>query len=216
MMITAIDYINNSNTKFLISSHVATLDKAAKKLRNSLLNNNISEENIIVVCAGSNRKEKIENVYYTNHNSFDHSALIEIIEQNLYSKYWFVMHDTCEAGEKFYSLLSKIPISKKYYGMSEKAWLNMGLFSQDFINENKNYILSLKNCNKKRAILSERVFSKLGKTGFFGLQADVQTFRNCKKIYNDDKKRIALYFPYLDFYKYQSYEAVSVMNLKVD
>jgi hypothetical protein len=25
-----------------------------------------------------------------------------------------------------------------------------------------------------------------------------------------------LYFPYLDFYKYQSYEAVSVMNLKVD
>ena len=59
MMITAIDYINNSNTKFLISSHVATLDKAAKKLRNSLLNNNISEENIIVVCAGSNRKEKI-------------------------------------------------------------------------------------------------------------------------------------------------------------
>ena len=216
MMISQIDYINTSNTKFLISSHVATINKAATKLKKSLLQNNIPEENIVIVCAGSEKQENLNNILYTNHNSYDHSALIEIIEQKIYSKYWFIMHDTCEAGKDFYSLLSKIPITKKYYGMSEKAWLNMGLFTQEFIDENQNYILSLKNCNKRRAILSERVFSKLGSFGYFGLQADVQTFRNCKKIYDDNKKRIALYFPYLDFYEYQSYEAVSVMNLKVN
>jgi hypothetical protein len=215
-MKSVIDYINPTNTKFLISSHVATINKAAKKLKQSLISNNIAEQNIITVCAGHDNRIFENDIYFTNHNSFDHSAIIEVLELNLKSKYWFVMHDTCEAGNLFYEKLTKIPITKKYYGMSEKAWLNMGLISEDFLYENKNYILSLKNCNKKRAILSERVFSKLGDFGYFGLQADVQTFRNCKKIYDDNKKRIALYFPYLDFYKYQSYEAVSVMNLKVD
>ena len=97
--------------------------------------------------------------------------------------------------------------------MSEMAWLNMGLFSNTFIQQNKNYILSLENCSKKRAILSERVFGKLSEFDYFGPQKDIQTIRNCK-IYNDSKKRIALYFPYLDFYKYQSYEAQKIMEYK--
>ena len=73
-------------------------------------------------------------------------------------------------------------------------------------------ILSLKNCSKKRAILSERVFSKLDKHGYFGLQSQIETIKDCK-IYNDGKKRNTLYFPYLDYYKFQSFDAAKVMEL---
>ena len=209
----SIDYINFSNTKFLISSHVASFDYAQSLLKKSLLNNNIPDENILTVVADSKKNSFENNIIFTDHNSFDHTAIIEIVKRNIYSKYWFIMHDTCECGDAFIYLLKNKIISKDYVAMSEMAWLNMGLFSNKFIQQNKNYILSLENCSKKRAILSERVFSKLCDFDYFGLQSEVQTIRNCK-IYNDSKKRIALYFPYLDFYKYQSYEAQKVMEFK--
>lgn len=209
----SIDYINLNNTKFLISSHIASFDYAEKLLKNSLLKNNIPEENIFTVVADTKTNNIENNIIFTDHNSYDHTAIIEIAKRNIYSKYWFVMHDTCECGDDFYNLLKKKNITKDYTAMSEMAWLNMGLFSNTFIQQNKNYILSLENCNKKRAILSERVFSKLNDFDFFGPQKDIQTIRNCK-IYNDSKKRIALYFPYLDFYKYQSYEAQNIMEYK--
>ncbi len=209
----SIDYINFDNTKFLISSHVSSFDYAQKLLKASLLKNNIPEENIYTVVADTENNKIENNVISTDHNSYDHTAIIEIAKRNIYSKYWFIMHDTCECGNQFYNLLKNKIIVKDYVAMSEMAWLNMGLFSNNFIQENKNYILSLENCSKKRAILSERVFSKLCDYDFFGSQSDVQTIRNCK-IYNDSKKRIALYFPYLDFYKYQSYEAQKIMEFK--
>ena len=207
------DYINFENTKFLISSHIYSYESAEKILRSSLIKNNIPNENIITVIAQSDTNLIEGNKIYTNHNSYDHTAIIEVIKNNLFSPYWFIMHDTCECGDQFYNLLTQKIITKDYVAMSEMAWLNMGLFSNNFIFSNQNYILSLENCSKKRAILSERVFSKLGDFDYFGMQKDVQTIRNCR-IYNDNKKRIALYFPYLDFYKYQSYEAQKVMEFK--
>ncbi len=206
------DYINHNNTKFIISSHTSTYEKCALHLNKSFLRNHIPEENIIIVKAGENFKCKEKNLIITNHNSYDHNAIIEIIESNLESKYWFITHDTCEAGLDFYSKIQNIPIFHPYTAMSEMAWLNMGLFSQKFIIENQRYILSLKNCSKKRAILSERVFSKLDNFGYFGMQSEVQIIKDCK-IYNDGKKRNTLYFPYMDYYKFQSFDAAKVMEL---
>jgi hypothetical protein len=207
------DYINIDEIKFVISSHISSYNYAPEKLISSLIKNNIKEQNIIVVCGGNDVKNIKKNTFFTDHNSFDHTALIEIIEEEIDSNLYFVLHDTCEFGNNFSNLLSKYKMNKPFKSITEMAWLNMGLFSNNFIQKNKNYILSLENCSKKRAILSERVFSKLCDYDFFGSQSDVQTIRNCK-IYNDSKKRIALYFPYLDFYKYQSYEAQKVMEFK--
>ena len=80
------------------------------------------------------------------------------------------------------------------------------------LKRNKNYILSLKNCSKIRAILSERVFTRLENYDYFINDSDcIRTLEN-ENIYNDDKKRNVLYFKGLDFYKYQSYEALNVMK----
>lgn len=206
------DFINHHNTKFIISSHVSTYDKCALRLKKSFQDNEIPDENIFTVVAGNDYKSIQGNLIVTNHNSFDHNAIIEILECNLKSKYWFVTHDTCEAGSEFFNKISKICIKHHYTSITEMAWLNMGLFSQKFILENSNYIKSLKNCNKRRAILSERVFSKLGDFGSFGKQSEVQIIKDCK-IYNDGKNRNTLYFPFMDYYKFQSFDAAKVMEL---
>ena len=42
----------------------------------------------------------------------DNVDFIEILESHLNSKYWFITHDTCEAGLDFYSKIKNIPIFK--------------------------------------------------------------------------------------------------------
>jgi hypothetical protein len=206
------DYINKNNTKFIISSHVSSYKYALPKLIDSLERNNIQIDNIISVVGGCENKFQKDNIIFTNHNSYDHTGIIEIIESNLESEYWFVLHDTCEAGPKFFNKLTKYKINKPYISLTEMAWMNMGLFSNQYIQNNKDYILSLKNCSKVRAILSERMYSRLDEYGWFGLQKEYQRIRDCKNIYNDEKKRDVLYFPFLDLYKFQSYDALKVMK----
>lgn len=206
------DYINKDNTKFIISSYISSYKKTLPKLIESLIRNNISENNIISVVGGCDSKFQKNNIIFTNHNSYDHTGIIEIIESNLNSQYWFILHDTCETGPDFFSKLSKYRITKPYIALTEMAWMNMGLFSNQYIQSNKDYILSLKNCSKVRAILSERVYSRLDDYAWFGLQADYQRIRDCKNIYDDEKKRDVLYFPFLDLYKFQSYDALKVMK----
>ena len=206
------DYINKDNTKFIISSYISSFKYTLPKLTESLIRNNIQESNIISVVGGCESKFEKDNIIFTNHNSFDHTALIEIIESDLQSKYWFALHDTCEVGPHFFSKLSKYKITKSYISLTEMAWMNMGLFSHQYILDNKDYILSLKNCSKVRAILSERVYSRLDDYAWFGLQKNYQRIRDCKNIYNDEKKRDVLYFPFLDLYKFQSYDALKVMK----
>ena len=212
MKILSRDYINKDNTKFIISSYISSYKFTLPKLIESLKRNNISEKNILSVVGGCDSKFKEDNIIFTNHNSYDHTGIIEIIESELKSKYWFALHDTCEAGPCFYSNLSKYKITKPYISLTEMAWMNMGLFSDTYIQNNKDYILSLKNCSKVRAILSERVYSRLDDYDWFGLQKDYQRIRDCKNIYNDEKKRDVLYFPFLDLYKFQSYDALKVMK----
>lgn len=206
------DYINKNNTKFIISSHISSYKHALPKLIESLIRNDISEKNIISVVGGCESKFQKDNIIFADHNSYDHTAIIEIIESELQSKYWFALHDTCEAGPDFFLKLSEYRITKPYIALTEMAWMNMGLFSNQYIQKNKDYILSLKNCSKVRAILSERVYSRLDDYTWFGLQEGHQRIRDCKNIYNDEKKRDVLYFPFLDLYKFQSYDALKVMK----
>jgi hypothetical protein len=86
----------------------------------------------------------------------------------------------------------------------EEGWLNMGLFSKDFIEKNKNYILSLKNCNKMQAILSEQMYSRMGDPSFINSRARTQ-LKGKTDVYNDGVERLIIYFADLDLYKYQSF-----------
>ena len=194
--------------KFAINSHISQDIKVVDNLIYSLVKtNNVNPSNIIVVIGGCDtpsRETKNGVIHqYVDHNSFDHTALISIIEEGYESDYWLCLHDTCEAGKNFYNNLMKHPKSK-FSAILEEGWLNMGLFSKEFIQENKKYILNLKNCNKMQAILSEQIYSRLGDPSFINSRARTQ-LRGKADIYNDGVERLIIYFADLDLYKYQSF-----------
>jgi len=209
--------MNVKDLKIVISSYKTSYQNSGKKLIESLVQSNaFNSDQILLVVGGYDRREQFEylncKAIKVNHNSYDHTGLIEVIEGEEQSKYWFSTHDTCIAGPNFLSSLLKHKINKDFVAMTEMGWLNMGIFSQKFLNKNKPFIISLKNCSKIRAILSERTFTRLGNYQYLTPNSKVYRSNEDQNIYEDNKKRTVLYFEELDFYKYQSYEAVSIMK----
>ena len=205
-----------NNFKIVISSHIKSYQKTVPLLINSLTRNNLESHKILLVIGGNETRSESSymgcQTIFVNHNSFDHTGLIEILEGNHKSDYWFSSHDTCIAGPKFIDFLSNYNPKKDYVSMTDMGWLNMGLFKNSYLERNKKYILSLKNCSKIRAILSERVFTRLEDYDYFIRDHNCIRSLENENIYNDDKKRNVLYFKTLDFYKYQSYEALNIMR----
>ena len=204
------------NFKIVISSHINSYQKIAPIFIESLFRGGLSPRQILLVIGGNEYKSNslfldCETVF-VEHNSYDHTGLIEILESNHSSDYWFSSHDTCIAGNNFVSFLNNYKPKKDYVSMTDMGWLNMGLFKNTYLERNRKYILSLKNCSKIRAILSERVFTRLEDFDYFVPDYNcIRTLEN-ENIYKDDKKRNVLYFKGLDFYKYQSYEALNIMK----
>ena len=202
--------------KIVISSHIKSYQKIAPLFINSLKRNGLPPEKILLVIGGNEIKSESTfmdcKAVFVNHNSYDHTGLIEILEGKHESEHWFSSHDTCIAGPKFIEFLNNYKPKKDYVSMTDMGWLNMGLFKDSYLERNENYILSLKNCSKIRAILSERVFTRLEDFDYFVHDFNcLRTLEN-ENIYNDDKKRNVLYFKGMDFYKYQSYEALNIMK----
>ncbi len=204
------------NFKIVITSHIKSYQTTVPLLINSLTRNNFDSEKILLVIGGNENKS--ESTYlncqavFVDHNSFDHTGLIEILEGKHKSDYWFSSHDTCIAGPNFIKFLRNYKPKKDYVSMTEMGWLNMGLFKNSYLERNKEYIFSLKNCSKIRAILSERVFTRLEDYDYFIRDNNCIRSLENENIYNDDKKRNVLFFKGLDFYKYQSYEALNIMK----
>lgn len=204
------------NFKIVISSHINSYQKIAPLFIESLLRVGLSPEKVLLVVGGNNSKSKSSflncEAVFVDHNSYDHTGLIEVIEGNHKSDYWFASHDTCIAGTDFINFLQKYKPKKDYVSMTDMGWLNMGLFKNSYLDRNKDYILSLKNCSKIRAILSERVYTRLEDFDFFVPDSNCIRMLENENIYKDNKKRNVLYYKGLDFYKYQSYEALNIMK----
>lgn len=204
------------NFKIVISSHINSYQKIAPLFIESLLRVGLSPKKVLLVVGGNNSKSKSSflncEAVFVDHNSYDHTGLIEVIEGNHKSDYWFASHDTCIAGTDFINFLQKYKPKKDYVSMTDMGWLNMGLFKNSYLDRNKDYILSLKNCSKIRAILSERVYTRLEDFDFFVPDSNCIRMLENENIYKDNKKRNVLYYKGLDFYKYQSYEALNIMK----
>ena len=202
--------------KFVINTYINQNKYIYEKLIKSLIGNNIEPKNIYLVIGGC-KEEKIEfdlvNCHYVKHNSYDHTGLINVIEKNITSDYWFVLHDTCSVGPNFYSKLLKKSFSE-HNPILEEGWLNMGLFSQRFIEENKKYILSLRNCDKMQAILSEKMYPRLGKSSYLNSKHDYD-LQSTFDVYGDGVERSVVYFPEIDLYKYQTYYHNSDISIKL-
>ena len=79
----------------------------------SLLDCGIDSETIFVIEGGYDERLIYKKQNYThiitNHNSLEYTGLIDIVEYELESDYWFNIHDTCKVGKDFKKLLYNIP-----------------------------------------------------------------------------------------------------------
>lgn len=194
--------------KFVISSHVKSVSKCAQKLLKSLMKCGIDPKDVLVVVGGSN--SEFTNVRrgityaHVTHNSYDHTGLIYLIESNQDHPWWWAIHDTAEAGPEFYQKVLAFGPERPHVAVGGEGWLNMGLFSMQFLHEARHYVLSLKNCSKLRAILSERIYPNLTKSTSYAPK-DGFEFLDHRDVYGDGVIRRVIYYSELDLYKYQNF-----------
>lgn len=196
-----------NDIKIAISTHKNYESLTLPSLINSLVKvNGIKKEDILVVSGGWDKADSIvkNGVLHHNvvHNSFDHNAIVDILDNNLENPYWFIMQDTCNVGPDFLDKLLNFDRSYDYVTVDGQGFLNMGLFSWNFIKSNAHYISLLKNCGKERAMLSEKVFLGFGNTTSFG--DTYPLFVGYSDVYKTNTLRNICYYPSIDFYKYQA------------
>ena len=139
--------------KIAISSVNRFSDKTLPVIIPSLLQSLNKDE--IVIFEGGHEERSVEDyngILYIKvaHNSFDYTALIDIIENELESDYWFLVHDTCVAGPNFGPLVKNIPEDLPdvicMLG-SNPGTMNICSYKYSYLLEMKTLILNLKNTN---------------------------------------------------------------------
>ncbi len=117
----------------------------------SLIERGIDPNDIHVFNAGFNqyRYERTPDgihFHYLDHNSYEYSPLIEIVEKQLSSEYWFLIHDTCKLGPKFKELLYNIPSDRPVkLALKSKPAMTMGTYKYSYLMSVKDKIMSIKN-----------------------------------------------------------------------
>ena len=118
---------------------------------NSLKESGIENEMIHVFLGGYDKRktEVKEGITYheLEQNSYEYSPLIDIVENELSSDYWFLMHDTCKTGPKFKELLySNIDESlPSKVALTTRPSMSMGLYKYEYLLSVKDRILPIKN-----------------------------------------------------------------------
>jgi hypothetical protein len=195
--------------KFTISSHKNFWKHTYNIIIPSLLSSGVPNEDVYFFIGGANKYEKIKNndginLYQSPHNSIDFTGLISVIELNLQSDYWFLLHDTCYVGSNFYKYIQEHQhntntISLSLFGLS----MNMGSYKQSYLNKIKDNIIKYKNVDdnllqehKKRLVRDEDIF--LTKEDYYAIEERQHLGEG---LFYGGLLRIKEYFPKIDLYK---------------
>lgn len=119
-------------------------------LINSLISCGIEKEDIFVFNSGYDEEfsDIIEGIkyFFLAQNSYEYSPLISIVEKELKSEYWFLLHDTCKVGLNFKKLLYNIPSDKPdKLALKTKPAMSIGAYKYDYLIANKDKLLKIKN-----------------------------------------------------------------------
>jgi len=138
------------NIKIGIASHKDYKNRTIPILLDSLIECGIDQSDITIFISGyDSSNQYIENginCRELNFNSFELSPAIDIVENNLVSEYWFLLHDTCKVGKEFKNKLYNIPDNKpEKIALKRFPSMNIGLYSYNYLLLNASKILQIKN-----------------------------------------------------------------------
>ena len=213
--------------KFVISSHIDYIESTESKLVTSLLDSGVNIDDIYIFVGGYDvnygyvKLSTNINKFSSPHNSMDFTGLISVIEMNIQSDFWFLLHDTCYVGKNFYNTVKNFNYENvNYVALTFDTSMNMGSYKWSYIQEKKEQILSYKNINednlqtfKKRLIDNEDVFIK----------PKIHSYCNDKRktegpfdYYQTNTLRIIEYFPNIDLYKIKAnWEIKPIYEIKL-
>lgn len=201
--------------KIAVASNKNFKDKTLPILIPSLLQAGIDRDNIHVFIGGYN-EYKYENhcdvhFHFLNHNSYEYTPLIEIVDKKISSDYWFLIHDTCRVGRSFKQKLYNIPKSlPDKIALRPPPSMSIGTYKYSYLLSIKEELLKIKNTD-----YSEASMTKWKDWGVWN--EDYVLFKNstCNCVYSlialkrkglnnwygHKTPRIEEYYPGLDLYK---------------
>lgn len=197
-------------------------EKTIPVLLNSLLDSGIDPENIFVIEGGYEERIITKKDYthiQTNQNSLEYTGLIDIVEHELQSDYWFNIHDTCKVGKNFKKLLYNIPDSfPDKLALRDHPSMSIGSYKYEYLLKHRQRLLDIKNTDYSRESLQiwKQKGIEMEDYMLYKLQ-DSPTFRYNPHIsghdwniienedwYESNIKRRIEYHPTLDLYKSKS------------
>ena len=134
--------------KFCISSHKNYYDLTYPKLIPNMLENGIPPDDIYFFIGGYNSYSKLEdnnniNVFTVDHNSIDFTGLVSVMDLNLKSDYWFLLHDTSYIGSNFYYYLLNFDYNNELaIPLTNESSMNIGLYHQLYLDQIKDELLT--------------------------------------------------------------------------
>lgn len=142
---------NKYDIKISVNTTKSYSNKTIPILIPSLIESGVDPKNIYVF-EGENFKREIikystHTLIKTKHASLDFTGLIDIVENEIKSDYWFHIHDTCRVGNNFWKLLNNIPDNypDKIALWKHYSSMNIGLYKYQYLMKHKNKLLEIKN-----------------------------------------------------------------------
>lgn len=208
--------------KICVNSTESFSHKTIPILIPSLIESGVNPNNIYVFEGGNKKREVVHIdthvLVKTNHNSMEYTGLIDIVDNEMKSDYWFNIHDTCRVGKRFWELVNNIP---KDFPDKVALWrhpsMSIASYKYEYLLKHKNRLLEIKNQDYSRETLQkwkqwgihaeDYMLYKLtdSPTVVYNPELNLPTYdlRNEESWYGG-VSRIIEYYPQLDLYKSKS------------
>lgn len=209
--------------KIAVASNINFYQKSLPIILPSLIGNGIDPEDISVFIAGFGYEDKKINdgitFYQLEHNSYEYSPLIEIVDKQLEADYWFLIHDTCKVGPKFKELVYNIPQNlPEKIALRASPAMSIGSYRYDYLLSVKDKLMSIRNTDLSIKSLKQWKYWGvdnedfiLWKTSPNPLVYNNGNYRDGEWMlldydnwFNTDTIRRTEYYPSLDLYKNKS------------
>jgi hypothetical protein len=203
--------------KFAISSHINGYTLTYPVIIESLLKSGVSPTDIYFIIGGKDINEltinnENINIVYTKQHSIDFTGLIEVLNQNIYAEYWFLLHDTVIIGQNFYNCIQSFDYSNNppIVSLSYELSMNMGAYSWDYLQSIKDDLLtnyqnfdsSIESIQKlkTKAIIEEDKYLEKYRHKYHYTKIP-RVVLESQPIYNTNTPRIIEYFYNIDLFK---------------
>lgn len=207
-----------NNISIAITSSINYFEKTIPLLIDDLTKNGVELNDIYVFVGGYDKNEKVEcefNLYRVQHNSFDLTALISIVELKIDKvDHWLLLHDTIRLNNVFFYIYKGLnPKNFDCLPLRKCPSMNIGLYSMDFLKKNTDYLFEIKNTDysiegiqksKYRAVLEEDYLFK---------NTENKRYINKYLIYKEEKKQ-ELYFG--NMRKKETYPQLGIIKYKAN